>query len=104
MTDKTNEILEIIEIARETGNIRKGINETTKALERGKAKLVVIATDVDPPEITMHIPVLCKEKNVRLEQVPSKMELGRAAGIDVSTTAVVIVEPGEAKKRLSELK
>ena len=56
---KPEEIFELIEIARETGKIRKGINEASKAIERGVAKLVVVADDVDPPEIVMHLSPLC---------------------------------------------
>ncbi len=103
MTDKTNEILEVIEIARETGKIRKGVNETTKAVERGSEKLVIIADDVDPKEIVMHLRPLCDEKKIPLVSVPSKSELGRAAGIDVPTASVVILEAGEAKKKLDDI-
>ena len=98
-----NEILEIIEAARETGKIRKGLNESTKAVERGIAKLVVVAEDVEPPEITMHMEPLCQEKNTPIVKIPSKSELGRAAGLDVSSAAVAIVDAGEASKKLSEL-
>ncbi|MBI2578275.1 MAG: 50S ribosomal protein L7ae [Candidatus Aenigmarchaeota archaeon] len=100
---KDNEILETIEIARETGKIRKGVNEATKAAERGIAKLVVIADDVDPPEIVMHLPALCGEKKIPLVKVASKNELGRAAGIDVGTSAVAVVDGGEARKKIEEL-
>jgi large subunit ribosomal protein L7Ae len=93
---------EAIELARKTGKIRKGCNEATKALERGKAKLVVIAKDVTPPEITMHLPLLAKEKGVPCVEVPSKDELGAAAGIPVGTAAVVIIEEGEAKEIIKE--
>jgi large subunit ribosomal protein L7Ae len=101
---KPEEILEIIEIARETGKIRKGLNEATKAAERGSAKAVIVAEDVDPPEITLHLPSLCEEKNVLLLKVPSKSELGRAAGIDVPCAAIGILEAGEAKSKLEKMK
>ena len=39
-------IYEAVEIARKTGKIKKGANETTKAIEKGFAKLVVVAKDV----------------------------------------------------------
>ncbi len=103
MKEKTDKILEVIEIARETGKIRKGVNETTKSMERGEAKLVVYAEDVEPKEIVMHIAPLCSEKKIPLITVPSKNELGRAAGIDVSTSAIAIADAGEAKKKLEEL-
>lgn len=99
----TNEVLEIIEAARETGKIRKGVNETTKAVERGIAKLVVIAEDIDPPEIIMHLQPLCDEKKIILKKVPSKSELGRAAGLDVPTASIAIVDAGEAKKKMEKI-
>lgn len=101
--NKVNEILELIEIARETGKIRKGVNEATKAIERGVAKLVVVADDTDPPEIVMHMQPLCDEKKIPLARVPSKSELGRAAGIDVSSAAVAVIDVGEGKKKLDEI-
>ncbi len=92
----TNRILEIVEVARETGKIRKGINEVTKSVERGQAKVVIAAEDVNPPEIIMHLPALCEEKKIKFIKVPSKSELGRAAGLGVPTSAVAIVEAGQA--------
>ena len=97
---KDEDILEIVETARTTGKIRKGINEATKAIERGSAKAVIIAGDIDPPEIVMHMPVLCDEKKIPLYTVSSKSELGRAAGIQVGTSAIAILDAGEAKKKL----
>jgi large subunit ribosomal protein L7Ae len=92
-----DKVLQAMEIAKNTGKIKKGTNETTKAIERGEAKLVVIAKDVEPKEIVMHLPVLCEEKKCEYVYVPSKEELGRAVGINVSTASACIIEPGEAK-------
>jgi len=36
-------VLEAVEVARNTGKIKKGSNEATKAIEKGDAKLVVYA-------------------------------------------------------------
>lgn len=99
---KAEDILEMVETARETGKIRKGINEATKAVERGIAKAVIVAEDVDPPEIVMHLGPLCDEKKIALYKVPSKNELGRAAGLDVSTAAIAVVDMGEARKKFRE--
>ena len=87
----------------ETGKIKKGVNEATKAIERGVAKLVVVAEDIEPPEIVMHLSPLCDEKKIPLIKVPSKNELGRAAGINVSSAAIAITEPGDAAKKLSDV-
>ncbi len=100
MTEMKNEdILELVETARETGKIRKGVNEATKAAERGIAKAIVIADDTDPPEIVMHMGPLCEEKKVRLLKVASKNELGRAAGLEVSCSAIAVTDLGDYKKK-----
>ena len=94
---------EAIELARKTGKIIKGTNEVTKAIEKEKAKLVIIAKDVTPPEILMHIPLLAKEKGIAVVEVPSKEELGAAAGLKLGTASVAIEKEGEAKNLMKEL-
>ena len=98
-----DKVYEAIETAKTTGKIKKGTNETTKTIERGKAKMVVIAKDVTPPEITMHIPLIAEEKNVPCFTVPSKEDLGAAAGIQVGTGSIAVVEEGEAKSLIKEI-
>ncbi len=90
-------IYDIVEKAAKTGKIDKGINETTKALERGVAKLIVVATDVSPKELTQHLAILAKEKGVKYVEADSKEKLGLSAGISLSTGAVAVLNLGEAK-------
>ena len=94
----------IVEKARKTGKIDKGTNEVTKAVELGTAKLVLYAKDVEPKEIVMHLPVLCKEKNIPCHEVDSKQKLGIAAGIPVSTSSIAIINSGDAAEEISKLK
>ena len=101
--DLVDKVYEAIEVAKATGKIKKGTNEATKVIEKGIAKFVAIAKDVNPPEITMHIPLLAEEKGVPCVQVPSKDELGAAAGLEVPTGSVVIVQEGEAKQIIKEI-
>ncbi len=91
------EIYDIVEKASKTGQVDKGINEVTKAIERGVAKLVVVATDVEPKELTQHLPIIAKEKGIKVAEVDSKQKLGISTGISVSTAAVAIIKEGEAK-------
>lgn len=95
---------QIIEKAKKTGKIEKGTNEVTKAIERGTARLVVYAADVEPKEIVQHLPILCKEKKVPCIEVDSKQKLGISVGIPVSASSVVVIEPGEAEAEISSLK
>jgi large subunit ribosomal protein L7Ae len=99
----TEKVLQAVEAAKQTGKIKKGTNEVTKAIERGTAKLVVIAKDVSPPEITMHLPLLAKEKGIPYAIVPSKEELGAAAGLSVPTVSIAIVVEGDAKNIIKEI-
>jgi len=94
---------DLVEKARDTGKISKGANEVTKQVERGQAKLVVMAEDISPEEILAHMPVLCEEKNIPYAYVPSKEELGTSAGLHISTAAVAVLNPGKDKTTLETL-
>ena len=95
---------QIIETARKTGKVYKGVNEVTKSVERGQAKLVVYAEDVSPKEITQHLPTLCDEKGIPYATVYSKKKLGVAAGINVGTAAVAVMDAGESAGAVEGLK
>ncbi|MDR3282133.1 MAG: 50S ribosomal protein L7Ae [Candidatus Methanoplasma sp.] len=93
----------LAEIAREGGKIKKGTNEVTKAAERGDAVIVIMAVDVNPPEILAHLPSLCEERNVPYVYVPSKAELGNAIGLEKPTASIAIVDVGRGKPLLEEI-
>ncbi len=95
---------QLIEKSKKTGKVDKGTNEVTKAVERGVAKLVVYAKDVEPKEITAHLSAICKEKKIPCFEVDSKQKLGLAVGIGVNTSAVAIIDAGESSKELAQLK
>jgi len=94
---------EALQIATKTGTVRKGTNETTKAIERTQAKLVIIAEDVEPPEVVAHLPLLCEERKIPYTFVPSKEKLGNAVGIDVPAASACIVKEGEATGLIKEI-
>ena len=99
----TESVYQAIESAKASGKIRKGVNEVTKAVEKGAAKLVAYAGDITPPEIVMHLPLLCKEKGIPCIKVGGKEELGAAAGLTVPTAAVAILQEGEAKNIIKQI-
>ncbi len=101
--DLVDRTYEAVEIARDTGSVRKGTNEVTKYVERGEAILTVLAEDVNPPEILAHLPLLCEEKDVSYSYVPSKDELGAAAGIDAPCASVAIVDAGDGEQMVEDL-
>lgn len=96
-------ILEALSVAKESGKIKKGVNETTKAIERKTAQLVVIAGDVTPEEVVVHLPMLCKENGITYAFVPTRKELGTAVGIAVGTSSVAIESAGGATETVQDL-
>jgi large subunit ribosomal protein L7Ae len=102
-TDLINPILEAVRVASQSGKVRKGTNEATKAIERGISKLIVIAEDVEPPEVVAHLPIICEEQNAAYAFVPSKQELGKALGIDVTSAAAAIIDAGDANHIVEEV-
>ncbi len=94
---------EALKIATDSGKIRKGTNEATKSIERGNAKLVLIAENVQPPEIVAHLPLLCDERKAPYVYVPEKQKIGEALGINVSSSAASIEDAGDAEKLVSEI-
>jgi len=98
-----NKALEALEIARDTGKIKKGSNEATKAIERSIASLVLIGADVEPPEIVMHLAPLCDEKKIPYIFINKQNDLGSASGLDVGSAAAAIVKPGKAKELIDEI-
>jgi large subunit ribosomal protein L7Ae len=96
-------VYDVVEKAKKSGKIDKGVNETTKAIERSTAKLVVFAKDVNPKEIVQHLPILCKEKNIKCIEADSKQKLGLAVGIGVSCAAIAVIDSGDAAKDIAAL-
>src|SRR4051812_39664896 len=101
--DLVNAIYEAVRLAKQSGLVRKGTNETTKAIERGISKLVIIAEDVEPPEVVAHLPILCDERTSKYVFVPSKKDLGNALGIEVGSAAATIIDAGESQQILDQI-
>jgi large subunit ribosomal protein L7Ae len=101
--DLVNPILEALRVAATTGKVRKGTNEATKAIERGISKLIIIAEDVEPPEVVAHLPLICEEQGAAYAFVPEKLELGKALGIDVTSAAAAILDAGDAQHIIDEV-
>ena len=93
----------LAEMARDGGKIKKGTNEVTKAVERGEAAIVIMAVDVEPPEILAHMPALCEERGVPYVYVPAKAELGNSIGLEKPTASIAIVDVGKGKALCDEI-
>jgi large subunit ribosomal protein L7Ae len=56
--------------------VKMGFNHVTNLIERGQAKLVLIAHDVDPIELVLWMPTLCVKKKVPFAIIKGKSRLG----------------------------
>ncbi len=101
--DLVSPIYEALRVAQQTGKVKKGTNEVTKAIERGISKLVIIAEDVEPPEVVAHLPILCEEHGIPYGFVPSRQELGKSLGIDVTSAAAAILDSGDAQHIVDQI-
>merc|ERR1712216_954016 len=74
--------------------VKMGMNHVTSLIEEKKAKLVVIAHDVDPIEVILWLPSLCKSRGVPYCIVKSKSRLGAVVGKKTATClAITDVKP-----------
>lgn len=101
--DLVSPIYEALRVAQQSGKVKKGTNEVTKAIERGISKLVIIAEDVEPPEVVAHLPILCEEHGASYAFVPSRQDLGKALGIDVTSAAAAIIDAGDAQHIVDQI-
>jgi large subunit ribosomal protein L7Ae len=56
--------------------LKFGLNHVTYLVEQKKAKLVLIANDVDPIETVVFLPTLCKSMDIPYAIVQNKARLG----------------------------
>ena len=94
---------EALQLAKQTGTVRKGANEVTKSVERGLASFVVIAGDVEPEEVVIHLPSLCEQKKIPYSYVPSKTDLGKSIGLNVPCTALAVENAGTAAQVFKDI-
>jgi large subunit ribosomal protein L7Ae len=94
---------EALQLAKQSGVVKKGANEVTKSVERGLASFVVIAGDVEPEEVVIHLPSICEQKKISYSYVPSKQELGKSIGMNVPCTAVAVENAGKAEPIIKDI-
>lgn len=68
-----------------------GTKQTIKAIEKGRARSVYVASDAEP-HVIKPLVQLCSERNVPIIYVDSMRKLGEACGIEVACASAAIVE------------
>merc|ERR1711934_1201096 len=83
--------------------VKMGINHVTTLIEKKQAKLVVIAHDVDPVEIVVWLPALCKARGVPYCIVKSKARLGAVVNKKTATCLAITDVKKENEKDLDNM-
>ena len=83
--------------------LKYGIQQVTRLVEEKKAKMVVIAHDVDPIEIVVWLPSLCKAQNVPYCIVKGKAALGKLVGMKTCTVCAIDAVRGEDNATFAKL-
>jgi ribonucleases P/MRP protein subunit RPP38 len=85
-----------------------GMNEVTKALERGELALVLAARDVSPALLTAHLPALCYLRDAKLVPLTGggadmARELGTKRALAIGLARPLDVPEGPDRDRLTKL-
>jgi len=83
--------------------VRSGVNTVTSLIEQKKAQLVMIAHDIDPIEIVLFLPALCKKMGVPYCIVKGKARLGQVVRRKTCAALAFTTVNAEDKTGLSKL-
>lgn len=100
--DRQTAIQTVLGIALHHGGVLKGVAETCKALEAGKAKVVFIAEDCDNDQAKTLVSTLAQQTNVPVLEVPSWEELKDFCKLGLLSST--IKEVAESKGKPAKIK
>jgi large subunit ribosomal protein L7Ae len=83
--------------------LKFGLNHITKLIEKRKAKLVVIAHDIDPVELVVWLPALCRKQNVPYCIVKGKARLGQLVHMKTATAVALTDVRKEDSSKLDQI-
>merc|ERR1711935_1225303 len=84
-------------------HIKYGLNHITELIESKKAKLVVITHDVDPIELVVWLPALCRKMDVPYCIVKGKARLGNLVYKKTATALAITEVAKEDVAKLEQL-
>ncbi|OIC70058.1 hypothetical protein A7L55_22495, partial [Acinetobacter baumannii] len=83
--------------------VKYGINHVTYLIEQSKAQLVVVAHDVDPIELVVWLPALCRKMNIPYAIVKGKARLGAIVHKKTATALCLTSVKNEDKMEFSKI-
>jgi len=90
----SKKLYKCVKKASKVKNIRRGVKEVQKFINKGEKGIVVLAGDTLPIDVYCHLPVMCEDRNLPYAYIPSKVDLGSSAG-SKRPTCVILIKPHE---------
>ncbi|XP_047157111.1 60S ribosomal protein L7a-2 isoform X1 [Vigna umbellata] len=84
-------------------NVKYGLNHVTYLIEQNKAQLVVIAHDVDPIELVVWLPALCRKMEIPYCIVKGKARLGTVVHKKTASVLCLTTVKNEDKLEFSRV-
>ncbi|XP_034407004.1 H/ACA ribonucleoprotein complex subunit 2-like protein [Cyclopterus lumpus] len=90
----SKKLYKCVKKASKVKNIRRGVKEVQKFINKGEKGIVVMAGDTLPIDVYCHLPVMCEDRSLPYAYIPSKGDLGSSAG-SKRPTCVILIKPHE---------
>ena len=84
-------------------SLKYGLKHVTSLIEKKKAKLVIIAHDVDPIELVVWLPALCRKMDIPFAIVKGKSRLGTLTHKKTSSVVALTKVNKEDETKLKSL-
>ncbi|XP_068186681.1 H/ACA ribonucleoprotein complex subunit 2-like protein [Antennarius striatus] len=88
----SKKLYKCVKKAAKVKNIRRGVKEVQKFINKGEKGIVVLAGDTLPIDVYCHLPIMCEDRSLPYAYIPSKLDLGSSAG-SKRPTCVILVKP-----------
>ncbi|XP_040907945.1 H/ACA ribonucleoprotein complex subunit 2-like protein [Toxotes jaculatrix] len=93
----SKKLYKCVKKAAKVKNIRRGVKEVQKFINKGEKGIVVMAGDTLPIDVYCHLPIMCEDRNLPYAYIPSKVDLGSSAG-SKRPTCVILIKPHQDYK------
>ncbi|XP_069001836.1 H/ACA ribonucleoprotein complex subunit 2-like protein [Embiotoca jacksoni] len=88
----SKKLYKCVKKAAKVKNIRRGVKEVQKFINKGEKGIVVLAGDTLPIDVYCHLPIMCEDRSLPYAYIPSKVDLGSSAG-SKRPTCVILIKP-----------
>jgi len=96
----TKKLHKLVKKASQAKFVRRGVKEVVKALRKGSKGFCIIAGDISPIDVVVHLPIMCEDRRIPYFYVPSKLDLGAAASTK-RPTSCILVTPKDSFSEMS---